>query len=242
MQKNRTGCLVLLLAATVIVAVVAFIGAWMVLNWSAGNGELSVDLPLPARRASVTPTATPVPPQPTATMKQLDSSATQPAAPTVQPQPGTPTPPQAIILTDPSLSDLASELSHLYSGQSIHITMSEDALQQELYKALGGDLSVGYQFQSVNMVPDGLVITGKAQMDALVVTLEITARPQVADCWFDVGVEKVMIGKFQAPAFVSDRVQEAITQWTEAYRNTELICVSEITLTDNQMILAGIVL
>ena len=242
MQKNRTGCLVVLLAATVIVAVMAFIGAWVVLNWSAGNGELSVDLPLPARRASVTPTATPVPPQPTATVKQLNSSATQPAAPTAQPQSGTPTPPQAIILTDPSLSDLASELSHLYSGQSIHITMSEDALQQELYKALGGDLSVGYQFQSVNMVPGRLIISGKAQMDALVVALEVTARPYVSDCWFDVQVEQVKLGRFPAPAFVSDQVQASITQWTEAYRNTDLICVSEITITNDQMILAGIVL
>ena len=242
MQKNRTGCLVLLLAATVIVAVVAFIGAWVVLNWNAGDGELSVNLPLPARRASVTPTATPAPSRPTATVKQLDSSATQPAAPTVQPQSGTPTPPQAIILTDPSLTDLASELSHLHSGQFIHITMSEAALQKELDASLGGDLSGGFQFQSVNMVPGRLVITGKAQMDVLVVALEVTARPYVSDCWFDVQVEQVKLGKFPAPAFVSDRVEEAITQWTEAYRNTELICVSEITLTDNQMILAGIVL
>jgi len=242
MQKNRTGCLVLLLAASVVVAVVALIGAWMVLNWSAGESVLLVDLPLPARRASATPTATPVPPQPTATVKRLNSATTQPAAPTTQPQSGTPTPRQAIILTDPSLSDLASELSHLYSGQSIHITMSEDALQKELYEYLGGELSGGFQFQSVNMVPGRLVITGKAQMDALVVALEITARPQVVDCWFAVRVEKVMIGKFQAPAFVSDQVQASITQWTEAYRNTELVCVSEITITDNQMILAGIVL
>ena len=86
-----------------------------------------------------------------------------------------------------------------------------------------------------------LIIQGKGQIDALVVNFTITVRPEVSDCWFVVKVESVKLGKFPAPAFITDEVQTYVDQWTDAYGSTEVVCVTEISVTGDQMLLTGYV-
>jgi len=144
------------------------------------------------------------------------------------------------VLNDPSLSDLASELTSVTSGQAISISMSEDALQKELAAYLSQPSS-GYEFHSVEMEPGYLIIKGKGQMDVLVVNFTVTVRPYVTDCWFVVEVENVKLGKFPAPAFVNDEIQTYVNQWTDAYGNTGVFCVTDLNVTDDRMVLIGYV-
>jgi hypothetical protein len=243
MRSNRTGCLIGLLIVTLLVVVLALGAAWILLDWSARGGDVSIRLPFapgietstpaPSLPTSTPPLATPIPPAATPTSAIGQLTSTPPVA--VE---GTPAP---IVLQDPSLSDLASELTSVESGQAIWISMSEDALQQELSTYLSPYSESGYQFQSVAMESGRLVIQGKGQMDALVVNFTITVRPSVADCWFVVDVESVKLGKFPAPAFMTDEVQTYVDQWTEAYGNTGVVCVTEISVTNENMLLTGYV-
>lgn len=266
---RNTGCLIFLLVVTILVAVIAAGAALFALNWARSGEEISVGLPLPtlamtqSKIADATPAATPTatiaPTRPTATFApptpteralfvtgqppaptaQPPALTTQSPAPTAQPTGGAAEPAGDIILDDPTVAELTSRLSHLQAGQAIRITMNEDALEKELLAALGGNLSAGFQFQSLNMKPGRLIIAGKAQMDALVVPLEVTLRPYVVGCWFNVDVEQVKLGKFPAPAFVADKVETLVAQWIQAYQSLDIICISEITITDNWMRLVG---
>ena len=67
MRKNRTGCLIGLLIATMLVVVLALGAAWILLDWSARGETVSINLPFSLGKASPTPAlavsaATPAPP------------------------------------------------------------------------------------------------------------------------------------------------------------------------------------
>ena len=238
MRNNRTGCLIGLLIATLVVVVLALGAAWLLLDWSGRGESLSIHFPFSLGKDTPTPAfssgaATPISPTAAPTSAAGQPTSTPPVA-----AEGTPEP---IVLNDPSLSDLASELTSLQSGQAIWISMSEDALQRELSEYLSPYVDNGYEFQSVSMEADHLIIQGKGQMDALVVNFTIVVRPMVSDCWFVVEVESVKLGKFPAPAFMTDEVQTYVNQWTDAYGNTEVMCVTEISVTDEHMLLTGYV-
>jgi len=246
MDGKRTGCLIALLVVTALFVVVALVAARVLLNWSERGEAISINLPFVAATATTAPAATATPKLLPATATSAPAVGNTPQAEsTVEPAPTPPAAssgePEAIILNDPSLSDLAGELTSVTSGQSISISMSEDALQEELTTYLAPLTESGYEFHSVEMESERLIIKGKGQMDALVVNFTVTVRPYVTDCWFVVEVEKVKLGKFPAPAFVNDEIQTYVNQWTEAYGNTEVFCVTDLVVTDERMILNGYV-
>ena len=242
MQRSRTGCLVALLILTVLVVALALGAAYFLLDWTARGEPVSVRLPWlrPLLSGESGQTSTSLTPK-----LPLPSVIPTPAVTIPTPTPGglgSGSSPEPLVLVDPTLADLASELTDVQSGQSVRISMSEAALQAELYAYLSGYSNAGYQFKSVDLRPDQLVIAGKGQIDALVVNLAITVRPYVTDCWFAVQVENVKLGMFPAPGFITDEVQTYINQWTDAYQKTGVVCITEIRVTEDQMILAGNVL
>ena len=231
MHRNRIGCLVLLLIFAVIVALLALGAALVVMNWSAGGaGPIPLQLPTYAAPRLPAPTLAPIAPLPT---------PTPPAAAT--PGPATTPAPEMLTLTDPTLNELGERLAGVQPGQSVRIVMSEEALRAELARNLAGVAGGGYEYQSVDLKNGRLVIAGRGRMDNLVVNMEVTARPYVEKCWFTVDVEGVKLGKFPAPRFVADQIEGYVTQWTEAYRDsaTQVACITEITITETSMTLAG---
>lgn len=213
----------IVIMSTALVIVLASCCALALLSWRPGDLSSLFDRRLPF---SFLPT-----PIPTA-------ATLIPALPTATP---TPLPPSALILTDPTLRDLLVGLTDVHSGQAIQISMSQEALDNEIRDFLASNPSPGYQYHSLMLEPGRLTIAGQAQIERIVANLEVTGRPVVEDCWFDVKVEEVRIGSFAAPAFIAQEIENSLHLWAESYRANATVCIQELELSSGQILFVGVV-
>lgn len=245
MERKNVRCLVALVILALAVVLLACSATVLVLYWQKDRVAETLApfalWPTPAQTVTIPLSTLPARalPTPVATNPASSPIATRTASPAAKPAPAqTPAP---IVLTDPTLNDLMSELAHVQPGQSVRITMSETALNAEITSFLSQYPNPSYRYKKVELLNGRLVIAGQVQLDRMVSDAEITARPYVGNCWFGVEIERVKLGRWPAPRFVADQVAQFVRQWTESYRETAPVCVQEITIEEHRLIFAGVI-
>ncbi len=145
-----------------------------------------------------------------------------------------------ITLVDPEPAELEEAWVEAKVGQLLQVTMSEQALEEELLAGLASAPAQGYQLENLQLLPGQVRITGRADMNGLEVPVTAAGRISAADCWLDVEITQVLVGPLPAPAFVKQQFQDQLDQWSEAYRQDPPMCVSDISITQGQITLIGI--
>lgn len=145
-----------------------------------------------------------------------------------------------IVLVDPEPEELEEVWVEAEAGQLLQVTMSERELKEELLAGLAGAPAQGYQLEDLQLLPDQLRITGRADLNGLEVPVTAAGRISAVDCWLDVEITQVLVGPLPAPAFVKQQFQDQLDQWSEAYRQDPPMCVSDISITQGQITLIGI--
>ena len=244
MERRNVRCLVVLLILALAVALLACAATVLLLYWQKDRVTETLApfalWPTPAQTIMIPLSTLPAPtlPTPMATKPASSPGATKTASPAKPVPSQTPAP---MVLTDPTLNDLMSQLANVQPGQSVRITMSETALNAEITAYLTQYPNPSYRHKKVNLLNGRLVIAGQVQLDRMVSDVEITARPYVGDCWFGVEIERVKLGRWPAPRFVADQVAQFVRQWTESYGETAPVCVQEITIEERRLIFVGVI-
>lgn len=145
-----------------------------------------------------------------------------------------------IVLVDPEPAELEEAWIEAKAGQLLQVTMSERELEKELLAGLAGAPAQGYQLEDLQLLPDQVRITGRADLNGLEVPVTAAGRISTADCWLNVEITQVLMGPLPAPAFVKQQFQDQLDQWSEAYRQDPPMCVSDISITQGQITLIGI--
>lgn len=148
-----------------------------------------------------------------------------------------PNPP--IALVNPDMEELEQAWMNAEAGQLLQVTMSEAQLQEELLAAMSSAPAQGYQLEQVQLLPGQVRIVGHAEMNGLRVQIAGTARITAADCWLDVTLQQVQLGRLPAPAFITQQFQDLLRQWSDAYRQDPPMCVSDVTIAPGQITLVG---
>lgn len=166
--------------------------------------------------------------------------------PTIPPVPKTPTvrvttgPNPPIVLVDPGMEELEQAWVNAGAGQVLQVTMSEGRLQEELLAAMSSAPAQGYQLEQVQLLPGQVRMVGHAAMNGLRMQIAGTVRVTAANCWLDVELQQVQLGRLPAPAFVTQQFQDLLQQWSDAYRQDPPMCVSDVTIALGQITLVGI--
>lgn len=148
-----------------------------------------------------------------------------------------PNPP--IVLVNPDMEKLEQAWMNAEAGQLLQVTMSEARLQEELLAAMSSAPAQGYQLEQVQLLPGQVRIVGHGEMNGLKVQIAGTARITAADCWLDVTLQQVQLGRLPAPAFITQQFQDLLRQWSDAYRQDPPMCVSDVTISPGQITLVG---
>jgi hypothetical protein len=199
----------------------------------------TIGLPLPTLAVTsalpaATRTARPGPPSPQSEKPDTPAPPNWPTA-TALPAPiGTTT------LVDPTLKDLKEELANVTPGQVIEIHMSEAALDGEIRSYLETTQTPNYRYKSLKLKDGLLTVYGQVQIESMLADAEVTVSPRVADCWFDVDVKQVKLGRFPAPGFLADQLAKVIQQWTQSYGADAPVCIQELTITDDGVTFVGV--
>lgn len=149
-----------------------------------------------------------------------------------------PNPP--IVLVNPDMEKLEQAWMNAEAGQLLQVTMSEARLQEELLAAMSSAPTQGYQLEQVQLLPGQVRIVGHAEMNGLRMQIAGTARITAADCWLDVTLQQVQLGRLPAPAFITQQFQDLLRQWSDAYRQDPPMCVSDVTIAPGQITLVGL--
>jgi hypothetical protein len=145
-----------------------------------------------------------------------------------------------IVLVDPELGELEQAWRNAPAGQLLQVTMSEQELEAELLAGLAGAPAQGYQLNDVQLLPDQVRISGRADINGLEVPIAAAARISAADCWLDVEITQVLVGPLPAPTAVKQQFQDQLDQWSDAYRQDPPMCVADVTISQGQITLTGI--
>jgi len=189
-----------------------------------------------ARPASTGATAT-RPPVPPASATPAPPQPTQPPQPT--PPAATPAPAGTIILNDPTLQDLLTVLANARAGQAVQANISQGALDAQIRDALSASPDATYQHQEIRLEGGRLLLIGRGQLQGITAPVEVTARLYASECRLAIDIERMRIAGLPAPRFLVDQVSASARQWADNYLATFNYCVEQVSMVNQQVVLAG---
>jgi len=196
-------------------------------------------LKTPTATAPLPATYTPLPPTATRLAQQPTVPPTQPAVPPTSA--ATPAPPPApagaIVLNDPTLSQLLQAVANGQAGQAVFVNLSEGALDREIQASLtaGG----AYQHQSARLQGGRLILTGRGSFEGISAEVQTTARLYAAGCRMTLDVERMRIGLLPAPRALVDQVQASARESLGGYAAAVGLCVEGVSVGDGALSIAG---
>ena len=144
------------------------------------------------------------------------------------------------LVTNPSLESLAVELTRSSMGQVVEIQYEEPALNQEIIALLENHPEQPYQLSWIDLKPGGIILTGSSRVWGVPVSIRVEGTLTVERCRPKAEVQSVYIAKVLAPQFAREWVTSRILETMAWFPADYPLCLHEIRLEEERMILYGI--
>lgn len=183
--------------------------------------------------------AAPTTPQPNATAV-ADSGAEAGAMPTPEPEPTLLS--HALLLADPSISNLAlldAEMARSTPGRALQIRYQEDALNAEIATLWQNNPDLPYRNVRVDLKRDQVVVTGKISILGFGVKAEVSGTILAMDCVPVLKIERLAVAGVMTPRFVKDQVEDMILEAMAWYPPDYPLCLEQIVLEETRATVYG---
>jgi hypothetical protein len=196
------------------------------------------------REPRTTPVSTPAPVPTGVTVVVV--APTAPAG-TATPASGSPTAdpvPPPVLLDDPPLAELAAldaELRAWPPGRVVQVSYSQAALNRELAALLDVNPQVPLRDLRAELSWNKVKLAGTLLLLGLEVPVQAEGRVTVVDCRPRVHLDALTAGGLPAPGLVRDGVFGLLQQWTPWYPADHPLCLQDVALGDETVIIIGAV-
>jgi len=185
--------------------------------------------PQPVATAAIyiVPTATPAPEQ-----GQVTQSPAATQAPITVP----------LLLSDPSISSLTrldSEMNRSAEGRPVQIRYTEETLNREIATLYQNNPELPFRNVRVDMVHDGVAVTGKVTVLGFQVDANATGTVSVIDCLPQLEVERISVAGVMTPRFVRDQVEELLLEAMSWYPVDYPLCLEQIVIEETKATVYG---
>ncbi len=175
--------------------------------------------------------------------------ATATEAPTATPEPtNTPTPeptdtptpaPTATPIPAPTDTPAPAAAAAAAPVKSLFV-MTEAEANKQVQNAIAAQPNVPISEVYVDLRPDRIAFGGRAKIGFFAMDLEIEASLPVSDCRPQPKIEQVKVNDEAAAGFIRTQVENQVAPYLSDFTQMDLgICVEEIEITDNEIIITG---